>query len=39
MTNKQLNAFIESLKIIVNNSSERDNIIEYLNQIQNKLTE
>lgn len=39
MTNKQLNAFIEALKIIVDNSSDRENIVEYLDRIQDKLNE
>jgi len=39
MSNKQLLSFLEALKIIVNNSSDRENIIKAIEQLQDKLQE
>lgn len=39
MTNKQLNSFLEALKIIIQSSSDRENILKYVEQIQTKLNE
>jgi hypothetical protein len=39
MTNKQLNSFLEALKIIIQSSSDRENILKYIEQIQTKLNE
>ncbi len=39
MSNKQLLTFLEALKIIVINSSDRENILQAIEQMQNKLKE
>lgn len=39
MTNKQFNSFLEALKIIVQAAVDRENILNYIDQIQNKLNE
>lgn len=39
MSNKQLLTFLEALKIIVVNSSDQENIIKAIEQLQNKLKE
>lgn len=39
MTNKQLASYLESLKIIVQNSTDKNEIIKAIEQIQEKLKE
>ncbi len=39
MSNKQLNSYLEAIKIIVKNSADKENIIKAIEQLQKKLKE
>ena len=39
MTNKQMLTFLEAIKIIIESSSDRENIIKAIEQLQSKLKE
>ncbi len=37
MSNKQLNSFLESLKIIIQNAADKESVLNAIEQLQNKL--